>query len=122
MSSVSEKNIKLPIIYFYCVKFAEELLEGHALREALDCILIRLQENMQSDSKWRLLMEIGLVYHRLGQLEEAQACLKMALELAPNLQKVKVYLTILRLVGRRPQFFRISQIVLDINRERFVNG
>jgi len=122
MKTISERNIKLPIIYFYCVKFAEDLLEGDDLQRALDFLLARLNENIHGDSKCRLLMEIGQIYHRLGQSKQAQSCLKLALELAPNLLKLKVYLTILRLLGRRPPMARISQIVIDINRDRFVSG
>lgn len=42
--------------------------------------------------------------------------------MAPNMLKQRVYLTILRLWDNKPQVQRISQVMLDINRQRFTDG
>jgi tetratricopeptide (TPR) repeat protein len=122
MKTIEKRSIKTPIIYFHCLKFAEDMLDDDDLIQALDFLLERFSDSMQTDSRWRLLLEIGLVYQRLKQTKQAQRCLSTALELAPNLLKLKVYLAILRIVGKKPEPLRISQVILDINRDRFVNG
>jgi hypothetical protein len=61
--------VKIPIVYSQYLKLAEDLLCEEDLPSGLEYLRGLLKENIQGDTKWRLLMEIGQIYWRLGKLE-----------------------------------------------------